>query len=593
VRALRDPRPTVAVAAVVVRSAVAWQSLGANPDLAVPKLDADYYLTWAREIAAGDLAGRGGLLGGHPFFLNPLYAYVIAPLVRGGGLAPLLVFQALLAGATAWLTASAARRFGGTAAAWVAGLAVAFSTSLTHLDGHVEVSGLAAFLVAGACWSCAPTGDEAGRGPLAAGVWLGLGALARPVVLAAVPFVVALFVLRRPQDRVRAAALVLAPLLACAGVSFARNVAVSGEPVVFTTSAGQNLHLGNNPAARRAGQMATDEFRFAPRGMQEDGRFRVGFELGREPSDREVSSWYSARAAAEYVRRPGESLDFAARKTRWFFAPGEPASTAHLGHDLHFAPLLALAFVPTWALAALALAAVFVAARRRDLLLGPGSLVLAHVAACVATFPVEHFRTPAVPAMAVLAGCTVAAAWEGARRGAWLPLVVATVVASSVALVGALPPSPPDQTLRRLVNECVVASDARDFAAAERSARAALAIDPESFDAIEAMSFVLRAQGRAAAARPWAERAAARRPWHPLYAKIVAWIDAYEGRPGPAKAEMDRLVALFPWSAQVRAWRGELRTFTGDRDGARDDFRAALADGAVVEEWALRACEVR
>src|SRR6185436_499684 len=144
--------------------------------------------------------------------------------------------------------------------------------------------------------------------------------------LFAVPFVAWLFVWRG-ERKLRAVILVLAPLVVFAGLSFARNVAVSGERVVVTAANGQNLYLGNNPAARRMQAMFTDEFRFAPKEMHEDAKFRVGYELGREPSRAEISDWYAARAWGELRDHPAESLGWYAQKLRWFFSPEEPASS--------------------------------------------------------------------------------------------------------------------------------------------------------------------------------------------------------------------------------------------------------------------------
>lgn len=554
-------------------------------------------MSWARDIAGGDLLGRGGEIHGEPFLLNPLYAYVIAPLV-GATNVPILVFQTLLAGATAWLAASAATRLAGSkVAGWVAAVCVAFSTALTHLDGHVAVSGVAAFLVAGACWSCAPRERERerGHGPLAAGVWLGLSALARPIVLFALPLVMLLFVLREKSAplRTRAAALVAVPFLVCAGISYTRNVAVSGEHVVFTAANGQNLYIGNNVAARRYRQMTTDEFRFAPREMHADAKYRLGFELGREPTRSEISSWFAGRAWDEFSAAPLASLAWYGEKLRWFFSPKEPASSADLDYDRQFAPLIALAFMPTWLIASLAGAAVLVASGRRELLLGPGALVFAHVTACSLTFPLEHYRSPGIPAMAVLAGCAVAAAWTGIREGTGRPLVLTLVAAGTLAIAGRVPPQPAYLRHMLLTNQSIGAIERRDFAAAERDARAALALEPEAMGAVESLSYLFRVQNRQEDARPWAEELVRRRPWNPLYRISVAWIDAHEGRIEAALQSMDELVAAFPWSALVRGERGMIVCFAGDIEAASLDLRWALDHGYVPEQWALDRCGIR
>jgi len=579
-----------------VRACVTWQAWWTNPALSAPRLDSEYYLAWARDIAAGDVLGRHGVAGGEPFLLNPLYAYVVAPLVAvsGASPAPVLVFQVLLAAATTALAAAAARRWAGPAAAWTAGIAVAFSTALTQLDGYVAVSGLAAFLVAGTCFACAPADREGerGHGPVAAGVWLGLSALARPVALLALPFVAWMFA-RRSDRRVRAAALVALPFALCAAVSFARNVAVSGDAVVFTAANGQNLYLGNNAAARRMRAMFTDEFRFSPREMHEDAKFRVATETGHEPSRSEISSWYAARSAAEFREHPGDSAAWYLEKLRWFFSREEPASSADLDFDRTMTPLLGLAFVPTWLVAAFAVAGAIVCRSRRDLLLGPGALVLAHVGACTLSFPLSHYRSPAIPAMAVLAGCAVAAALDGLTSGRARVTALVLLSAAAVAVAGAVGPQPAYRRDQFFVNTAVAEIHAGNFDAAERDGLAALEIEPDSLAACAVLLDVGKGRRRFDEARKWARRIADAQPWNPLARVELARLDLGEGRSADALGAMDELVATFPWSATLRARRGEFRCDAHDLSGAADDLRFAREHGVEPAPWALEKCGLR
>ncbi len=555
-----------------------------------PRLDAAYFLAWARDVASGDVLGRHGVVGGDPFLLNPLYAYVIAPLVAvfGAVPAPILVVQTLLAGATAALAAAAARRFAGTTAAWTAGIAVAFSTPLVHLDGYVAVSGLAAFLVAGTCFACAPPERDGERrhGPFAAGLWLGLSALARPVVLFALPFVVRLYV-RREKSRLRAAALVLLPFAACAGVSFARNVVVSGERVVFTAANGQNLHLGNNEAARRLGAMTTDEFRFDPEGMHEDAQFRLGSEFGRKPTRSEISDYFAHLAFGELRAHTGASLVWYGEKTRWFFSPTEPASSADYGYDLALTPMLRLAFVPTWLLAALAVAGAVVRRDRSDLLLGPGALVFAHLAACTLTFPLSHYRGPAVPAMAVLAGCAVAAAADGLRAGRGRALVVVAATAGLVGIAGAVGAQPQYQQQVLLANGAIVERMEGDLDAAERDCRSALEIDPGFLGAVLVLVDVGRARRRPDLARPWAERLVHEQPWNGLYQLSLARVEFESGDEKAARERTERTLKTFPWSGGLHCDAGQLFLQMNDTVRAAQELKAALDLGTMPPDWAL------
>ena len=225
-----SPAWVCAIAAVGLRLALLIVSWDANPLLRYPQLDAMYYEGWAERIVGGEWFAGGPVIPGTlpeetanlPYFLNPLLAYVVALFraLAGPETGPLLVrvTLCLLAGGTAAFSAKTADRLFGRTAAWTAGLLCAFSAALTYLDLHIAVSGLAAFLVAGAMWStlpALPTDEEGGeqggdgkrgfaarlRGPLATGVWLGVGALARPVTMFAVPLAAWLYASREQGRR--------------------------------------------------------------------------------------------------------------------------------------------------------------------------------------------------------------------------------------------------------------------------------------------------------------------------------------------------------------------------------------------------------
>ena len=430
---LRDPRHrpllVCAAAAALVRGAASWQAFTASPLVHRPQLDALFYASWALDIAGGDVLGRGGAVGGQPLFLNPLYAYVLAPfaLAAGKGLIPwVLGFQALLGGATTALAADTARRLFGTAAAWTAGVAVALSTALVHLDTHLSVSGLAAFLAAGAVWCAALPARDCDRlggahGPLAAGLWLGLGALARPITPLVLPFHAWLLARRASPGRRRAIALAVVVTFGLTALpSLLRNGLVSGEWAVYTRASGANVYLGNSEAARRHRTMSSGgRFRFNPFQMHEDVRQHLAPRLGPDATWGEISDTLQRDAVAEMLRAPAAATAFLVHKARWFATPREVPSSANLAVDREFAPLLRLGCVPSWLIVAVGGLGLLLHVRRSDVLLGVGAPALAHVAVLTLVFPLSHYRSPALPAAAVLAGGAVAwalGAWAARRR---------------------------------------------------------------------------------------------------------------------------------------------------------------------------------
>jgi hypothetical protein len=478
------PALACAVLAVVVRLTAGLLAVAQNPLLTSRQLDSWYYVEWAREIAGGDFTGAAGIVqpdvrGPVPYILNSLYAFVLAPIVgifRTPGLTPdevaisdpriayaVVVFQALLAAGTTALTVVAARRFFGNAAAWVAGFAVALSASLVTLDAHVAVSGLAAFLVAGAVFASAPGRENSsgrGHGPVAVGLWLGIGALARPITQFALPF----FAWKQwKEGGVRKALVVVAVFAACAVPSYLRNWLVTGDAVVYTSASGLNLHIGNNPESRRARTMASPHIRFSPIDMHYDAYLYVKDygRLDHPPKPSEVSAYFQRKAIDELWKNPGESLVFYAQKARWFFSPVEAPSTGSLALDVRFTPLFRVAFVPTFVLAAAALVGAVLYRRRRDVVCGPTAMVLAHGIVLTTVFPISHYRSPAVPAMAVLAGGVVAwavTAWRDGRKGR---AGLAAVAVAAVAGLGSIPPQPAELPEMDALHLAMAAKDAK------------------------------------------------------------------------------------------------------------------------------------
>ncbi|MCE9636542.1 MAG: glycosyltransferase family 39 protein [Planctomycetes bacterium] len=560
-RLVARPAWGVAALAVVVRGSIVAHMWSSDPLVRTPTLDGEYYLNWARDIASGDLVGARGVIGGEPWFLNPLYAYVLAPVIRlvGGSTLPILFGQACLGALTAALTAAtAARLFGDVGlpsrrAGWVAGLLVAFSAPLAQLDAHVASTELAAFMVAGTCFACAaPTsGDRRGaHGPLAAGLWLGIGALARPITPLALPFIAWRFA-RESSRRWVTAATVAVVFGLCAVPSLVRNWSVSGEPAIYTVASGLNAHLGNNPEAKHYRSMTSRHFRFNPIVMHEDGRNYVEQVLGRRPTRGEVSSWFWRLTFDEtFFRDPSGSFAFYANKARWFFCATEVPSSASYASDLRLAPGLGVAFVPTWLVASLALAGAFAWRRRTDVLLGPGAVAFAHLAVLVLVFPLSHYRAPVIPALAVLGAGAVVAAWAAWESGRRAGAGVVVGVAAGAAIIGWIPPGPDPLAFR---DEAILAMNARDtgdLVAAEKHAWIARDV------------YRLQWPGEPDMGLAW---------------EMIAEMQFRQGKWKESIASFTQSLALDPTPPLVRLWRSHAYERV-------DDFRASEKDARDVVE---------
>ncbi|MCU0725458.1 MAG: glycosyltransferase family 39 protein, partial [Planctomycetes bacterium] len=201
--------PELLTGVVIVAMALAmgtWFDLrAADPMFDEPILDARIYLDWSREIAGGDL------LGERVFFLNPLYAYVLAPVVGLAGpssdLLAIRTLQVILGALSAMLVAGTARRLAGPGTGLLAGLLTAAWPLLLYYEQRVMSVTLAVFLNALALRLLVRFADRPGiRAAFLAGLPIGLSILTRPnVALFLVLLPLWFLSAARPGRRVRSA----------------------------------------------------------------------------------------------------------------------------------------------------------------------------------------------------------------------------------------------------------------------------------------------------------------------------------------------------------------------------------------------------
>ena len=151
--------------------------------------------TLARRVASGDLA-----LGTEPFFVAPLYAYVLGLLlaVSGGSLLFAKCVQVVLGTAAVGLIAATASRWQGRRAGWAAGALAAATGLFTFHEVVILQAALDPFLAALALFLLARALPEAAACAFAAaGVAFGLFALNRPNALACAAVIALALLLRR------------------------------------------------------------------------------------------------------------------------------------------------------------------------------------------------------------------------------------------------------------------------------------------------------------------------------------------------------------------------------------------------------------
>ena len=211
-------------------------------------MDSGVYARLAADVARGDVLLRGP--GPVPYFVSPLYIYFLDAVhaLSGGSLLAAKVVQIALGTAAVGLVWGMTRRLFDDRAALVSGILYALTGVVSFHEILILQAALDPFLTALFLYLIAvglTEGSVSSKVWLAAGAAGGLLALNRPNALLCVAAVaVALAV-----GRARPAVALLVGTAAIVALPLARNLIVSGEPVLISSHGGLNFLVGNGPGA--------------------------------------------------------------------------------------------------------------------------------------------------------------------------------------------------------------------------------------------------------------------------------------------------------------------------------------------------------
>lgn len=230
--------------------------------------DARIYWAWSERIASGHLVGL------NPFFLAPLYPYVLGVLrALGSSSAVVLVIQALWGAAAVALLADAVRRLTRPTIGLAVGLMLCFYEMAVFFDGLFLTESLMFFLGSLLMWWVVRRGATAETWwtDAATGVLIGLLAAGR-ATMALVLLPAALFLASHAPVLRRLAALIAGFALVAVPIAL-HNYVVAREWIPFTYNFGYNLYAGNNPRAIGLFVPITGEHEGQPLGL--DGGLEV------------------------------------------------------------------------------------------------------------------------------------------------------------------------------------------------------------------------------------------------------------------------------------------------------------------------------
>jgi len=546
-----------------------------QPVFSSPLVDAATY-----DRAARDVAARGPGAIETPYYQPPLYPLLLGAVYAATGgsyLAPRLL-QVLLGVLSVAMVAALARGAAGRRAGWVAGALLAAYGPALYFEGELLPPALLLALHTAAILLLARAdgAPRPARALASAGLLLGLASATRPTgfLLAAGA---AAWWWRRPgpeagrRERGREllvlAAAVLLPVLPFT----AANVVRGREPILVSWNGGINFYLGNGAGSDSLTAIqpghAWEKLQVEP--------FRAGVRASR----RAESDYWVRRALREAAADPAAWAAALGRKAlRLVDARETPRNTdwADFRRDSRVlsAPLAGFGLVAPLALlgAWLAFAPRGPARPRLRSLLAISLLAVA--AQNLGFFVADRYRLEAVPALCVLAGLGVDAAWRRRGRigaGAAIALAVTLVVVHADFLG-----ERGIDEARAAVQRALALEGAGLRAGAQRKLEEALRVDPRDVDAHRLLADAMARDGDARGALAHYESALAGAPDYVTALLGEARLLDRLGRAAEAEIRYRRAIEADPYSTRARLLYGVHLALGRRWDDARAQFEAGL-----------------
>jgi tetratricopeptide (TPR) repeat protein len=612
-RPIRRPRvPWPLALAAIFLIAWGWRALYLHRlagTLLAGDLTADACTYWAWS----GLLLRDGFLGKHPFFLGPLYPYVLAVLrpLLGHSTAAMLQLQALWGAAACVFLADAARRITRPAIGFAIGLLVALYSMAVFFDGLILMESLVFVLEAKLLWWIARAGDR----PMKPGALCVTGVLIAVIAegraTAATLLIPAALVLLPWRGAPRAAlargAAALAAGFALIAMPVAvRTLAVSHEWIPFTYNFGINLYVGNSPEATGAFNSIAGTHQISPVGpihedgaIEADGREYLKKVDGVTLTPAQSSAYWAAKARAWMLAHPRATAGLALRKLGMMWSRREYPQIENAQEFDAMAGPLGIPWIGGFALlGALALPGLFLAWRHGRAAWFAAGYVAIMTLAVVPFFVVDRYRHHLVPGAALLAALTLDHAWAAfAARDRARALRLAFGVLLACAVVWLPSPALSQRKLAWGLSFDIGTrwlSRGRPDLAAEQFARAASLERKDargvvwragSTEAVERADLyydyglALNALGREADAREWFERAVAIAPDRALAIRALADALLRSG----ARARADSLYAALATKVGGEGLAAAGRGLEAAQGGRLDQAEAWLAKAVEAD----------
>jgi tetratricopeptide (TPR) repeat protein len=393
--------------ALAVRLAYFFVNKANNPLFYHPILDALFHHEWAEEIISGKFWGD------EVFFRAPLYPYLIAFLYKlsGSSIAFATLVQHVVGSLSVALLYVLGRQYFSVRVSLLAAVVAALYWPLIYFEGDLLIVTYVVFFDI-ALLLCLTAAIRRRSVSLyaAAGLILGISAVARPSILILVPVLPLVFHASAPRVRgaqrgrtwQKQTVLVVSGALVVILPVVIRNFVVGRDLVPIASQGGVNFYIGNNPQSNGSLAMVP--------GARADmyGTYHGAIELaerdrGRKLKPSEVSNYYTGKALDFIVSSPDDALALTAKKLYLFWAGVERSNNKYIQFFWERYGFGRFPLPGFWLVGPFALLGGALLFRRRRHFSLLYLFVLSYMVGVVAFFVNARFRLPVVPVLILFA----------------------------------------------------------------------------------------------------------------------------------------------------------------------------------------------
>jgi 4-amino-4-deoxy-L-arabinose transferase-like glycosyltransferase len=382
----------------LVISILILAELGPTAFVKIPIIDAETYHIWAIHISRGQLAPH------EPFFLSPLYPFLLGILYIIAGPHPIavMIIQMLLGIGILWGIYELGARWFQPAVGILAALLLAIFGPFYYFADTLLSATLILFfntLLLWLLWKYREVKRDWKW--IAVGIIGGLSALARPnvfifLVLLIIPF---LIWYKKAGWRKWGMVLVGAGVLLVPVVI--RNCVVGKDFTLTTTTAGINIYIGNH--TKSTGSYTEAPFLMSANASNEAEGYRLEAEkrTGKTLTAAGASRYWLGETIKEVFRKPGQFIGLTLRKIFLFFHRVEaPTNISYYGAKAYSKLLNSFVF-DMGLLVPLAMAGIAISLRRAKEYLLLYVYIFSYLIASLVFFVASEYRFPVVGVLAI------------------------------------------------------------------------------------------------------------------------------------------------------------------------------------------------